>query len=121
MNFTSVLLNVVVPLQFSPPVVNMAKLMTFYTILDSASIIQDKTKALASFQAKGCIEVTGKDDSYYLAFKETTWSYSKFVYHSTCLCETVPLHSQPIQICCPRMKICKRNYNMYIRYHLRIF
>ena len=59
MNFTSVLLNVVVPLQFSPPVVNMAKLMTFYTILDSASIIQDKTKALASFQAKGCIKVTG--------------------------------------------------------------
>ena len=56
----------------------------------------------------------GKDDSDYLAFKETTWSYSKFVYRSTCLCEPVPLHSQPIQICCPRMKICKRNYNMYI-------
>ena len=42
----------------------------------------------------------GKDDSDYLAFKETTWSYSKFVYRSTFLCEPVPLRSQPIQICC---------------------
>ena len=91
------------PLQFSPPVVNMAKLMTFYTILDSASIIQDKTKALASFQAKGCIEVTGKDDSYYLAFKETTWSYCKFVYRSTFLCKPVPQRSQLIQIYCRTM------------------
>ena len=44
-----------------------------------------------------------KDDSDYLAFKETTWSYSKFecfVYCSTFLCEPVLPHSQPIQICC---------------------
>ena len=31
-----------------------------------------------------------KDDSDYLAFKETTWSYSKFVYRSAFLCEPVP-------------------------------
>ena len=61
------------PLQFSPPVVNMAKLMTFYTILDSASIIQDKTKALASFQAKGFIEVTGILHSILLTLKSETW------------------------------------------------
>ena len=53
-----------------------------------------------------------KDDSDYLAFKETTWSYSKFecfVYCSTFLCAklaslAVPPRSQPsvalIQICC---------------------
>ena len=41
-----------------------------------------------------------KDDSDYLAFKETTWSYNKFVYQSSVLCEPVPPHSQPIQICC---------------------
>ena len=35
-----------------------------------------------------------------LAFKETTWSYSKFVYLSTFLCKPVPPRSQPIQICC---------------------
>ena len=44
-----------------------------------------------------------KDDSDYLAFKETTWSYSKFVYHSTFLCKSVPPLSQPIQICCMTM------------------
>ena len=44
-----------------------------------------------------------KDDSDYLAFKETTWLYSKFVYRSTFLCEPVLLHSQPIQICCTTM------------------
>ena len=32
----------------------------------------------------------GKDDSDYLAFKETTWSYNKFVYRSAFLCEPVP-------------------------------
>ena len=42
----------------------------------------------------------GKDDSDYLAFKETTWSYSKFVYRSTYLCQPVPPRSQPIQIYC---------------------
>ena len=42
-----------------------------------------------------------KDDSDYLAFKETTWSYSKFVYRSTFLCEPVPPGSQPI--CCTTM------------------
>ena len=36
----------------------------------------------------------------YLAFKETTWFYSKFVYRSAFLCKPVPPHSQPIQICC---------------------
>ena len=30
-----------------------------------------------------------KDDSDYLAFKETTWLYRKFLYHSTFLCEPV--------------------------------
>ena len=45
----------------------------------------------------------GKDDSDYLAFKENTWSYSKFVYRSTFLCEPVPPLSQPIQICCTTM------------------
>ena len=44
-----------------------------------------------------------KDDSDYLAFKETTWSYSKFVYHSTFLCEPVPPRSQSIEICCTMM------------------
>ena len=29
------------------------------------------------------IDLDGKDDSDYLAFKETTWLYSKFVYCST--------------------------------------
>ena len=47
--------------------------MTFYTILDSASIIQDKTKALASFQAKGCIEVTAIIHSILLTLKSETW------------------------------------------------
>ena len=41
-----------------------------------------------------------KDDSDYLAFKETTWLYSKFVYRSAFLFEPVLPHSQPIQICC---------------------
>ena len=36
-----------------------------------------------------------KDDSDYLAFKETTWSY-----RSTFLCKPVSSRSQPIQICC---------------------
>jgi hypothetical protein len=50
-----------------------------------------------------------------LAFKETTLSYSKFVYSSTFLCEPVPLRSQPIQICCTTyMQICKPNYDMYV-------
>ena len=40
-----------------------------------------------------------KDDSDYLAFKETAWSYSKFVYCSTFLCKPVPPRSQPIHIC----------------------
>ena len=40
-----------------------------------------------------------KDDSEYLVFKETAWSYSKFVYYSTFLCKPVPPGSQPIQIC----------------------
>ena len=44
-----------------------------------------------------------KDDSDYLAFKETTWSYIKFVYRSTFLCEPVLPRSQPIQICCTTM------------------
>ena len=44
-----------------------------------------------------------KDDSDYQAFKETTWSYSKFIYDSTILCEPVPPHSQPNQICCMTM------------------
>ena len=39
----------------------------------------------------------------YLAFKETTWSYSKFIYRSTILCRPVPPRSQPIQICCTTM------------------
>ena len=46
------------------------------------------------------IIVNSKDDSDYLAFKETTWSYSKFVYCSTFLCEPVPPGSPPIQIYC---------------------
>ena len=50
-----------------------------------------------------------KDDSDYLAFKETTWSY-----RSTFFCKPVPPLSQPIQICCWRWQICKRNYDMYI-------
>ena len=49
---------------------------------------------------KLCQNVIFKDDSDYLAFKETTWLYSKFVYRSTFLCKPVPPHSQPIQICC---------------------
>ena len=44
-----------------------------------------------------------KDDSDYLAFKETTWSYSKFVYRSTFLCKPVPPRAQPIKICCSTM------------------
>ena len=42
----------------------------------------------------------GKDDSDYLAFKETTWSYRKFVCCSAFLCKPVLLHPQPFQICC---------------------
>ena len=53
-----------------------------------------------------------KDDSDYLAFKETTWSYSKFVYRSTFLCKPVPQRSQPIQICCMTIT----NMQMELRY-----
>ena len=45
-------------------------------------------------------DIISKDDSDYLAFKETTWSYCKFVYRSTFLCKSVSTRSQPIQICC---------------------
>ena len=38
-----------------------------------------------------------KDDSDYLAFKETTWLYSKFVYHSAFLCEPVPRIISPFK------------------------
>ena len=57
-------------------------------------LFSEKVKALAMY---------AKDDSDYLVFKETTWSYSKFVYRSTFLCEPVPPCSQPIQICCTTM------------------
>ena len=39
--------------------------------------------------------ITSKDDSDYLAFKETTWSNSKSVYCSAFLCKPVPPRSQP--------------------------
>ena len=54
-----------------------------------------------------CDFTTVKDDSDYLSFKETTWSYSKFVYRSTFLCEPVLQRSQPIQICCTMITICQ--------------
>ena len=41
-----------------------------------------------------------KNDSDYLAVKETTWSYSKFFNCPAYLCKPVPLRSQQIQICC---------------------
>ena len=47
-----------------------------------------------------------KDDSDFQAFKETTWSYSKFVHHSAFLCRL----SQPIQICCVFNKKFKRTF-----------
>ena len=53
-----------------------------------------------------------KDDSDYLAFKETTCSYSKFVYCSTFLCKPVLPRSQPSQICCTMIT----NMQMKLRY-----
>ena len=55
------------------------------------------------------VQMSFKDESDYLAFKETTWFYSEFVYHSTYLCEPVLLRSQPIQICCTT--ITKGSFN----------
>ena len=59
----------------------------------------DEKKSIFRKAGQGVSEFSNpvKDNSDYLAF---TRSYSKFVYHSTFLCEPVLPRSQPIQICC---------------------
>ena len=51
----------------------------------------------------------GKDNSDYLAFKETNWLYRKIVYHSDFCASLYPRVFSPFKFAVRRWQICKRN------------